>query len=221
VPGFKTDHPGEGRCYLHGGLTPIKHGRYSRIKRQAIRDLIAEFDADPDPLNILPELAAARALFVDFVERYDAWRAALIAWHRSDLGSNRPMRPDKVAALRTILKDWEAERADLAGEDADDLPQQERDLLADARDVLDWLATPPEGKPHDVLDVADAHKLLSEVTKIVERHERIQASRAISAAVFIRVMNELGSVVERHVRDFATQQRIREGWLEVRANLAA
>lgn len=214
--GFKTDHLGAGRCYLHGGATPIKSGRYSTITRTALRDLIAQHEADPDPLNIHPELAAARALFQDFVDRYDGWRAALLAWHAADLGSNRPLRADKVAALKRILADWEAERADAAGEDAPDLPAQERELLADAREVLGWLGTPPEGRPHEVLDIADAYRIVAEVTKIVERIERVRAANAVSRADFLRVMTEMGRVVEAYVRDPATQLRIREGWLQIR-----
>src|SRR5690606_32915420 len=70
--GQGTDHPGQGRCHLHGGATPIKHGRYSKIKREALRDLIAEYEQDPDPLNLLPELATARALLQDFLDRNEA-----------------------------------------------------------------------------------------------------------------------------------------------------
>jgi hypothetical protein len=81
--GWRTEHPGQGKCYLHGGATPIKHGRYSSITRPRVRELIEKHEADADPLNILPELAAARALFEDFVERYDHWRDALLAWHKS------------------------------------------------------------------------------------------------------------------------------------------
>ena len=28
-----------GRCRLHGGLTPIRHGRYSKATRLSVRDL--------------------------------------------------------------------------------------------------------------------------------------------------------------------------------------
>src|SRR5690606_10264496 len=74
---------GVGRCKLDGGCVPVRHGRYSRIKREALRTMIAEYEADPDPLNLLPELAAARALFHDFVDRYEETTAALLAWHES------------------------------------------------------------------------------------------------------------------------------------------
>jgi hypothetical protein len=32
--GWGTSHPGFGRCKLHGGATPYKHGRYSRVVRE-------------------------------------------------------------------------------------------------------------------------------------------------------------------------------------------
>ena len=32
--GWGTEHPGYGRCKLHGGATPYKHGRYSKVVRQ-------------------------------------------------------------------------------------------------------------------------------------------------------------------------------------------
>jgi hypothetical protein len=67
--GFKTDHVGQGRCYLHGGRSPVKHGRYSTIQRDDLRAAIAEFEADPDPMNLMPELVAMRGLFRIFIEK--------------------------------------------------------------------------------------------------------------------------------------------------------
>lgn len=40
--GFRTGHPGVGRCFLHGGLTPIKHGRYSEVIRALTKERHAE-----------------------------------------------------------------------------------------------------------------------------------------------------------------------------------
>jgi len=80
--GWGTDHPGEGRCKFHGGATPVKHGRYSDIERDRISDLLQKFEDDEDPLDILSEIAAARALLQDFIERYDQYREALIAWYK-------------------------------------------------------------------------------------------------------------------------------------------
>ncbi|MEL6705522.1 MAG: HGGxSTG domain-containing protein [Bacteroidota bacterium] len=133
--GWGTDHPGTGKCRLHGGASPIKHGRYSSVKRELIRRLIEQHADDPDPLDVLPEIAAARALFQDFVERYDEWREAFLAWHESfnrtadtrsadDDGNPLPTKPrqvldlsDAVRHLKTIAQIAQAEKR-LALDDA-------------------------------------------------------------------------------------------------------
>lgn len=69
--GWGTDHPGSGRCKLHGGAAPVKHGRYSKVLRKRVGELAAQFEADPDPLNLEPELAQARALYADYLERME------------------------------------------------------------------------------------------------------------------------------------------------------
>lgn len=81
--GHGTDHVGQGRCRLHGGAAPVKHGRYATINRPRIRDLIEVYRADPDPLNVLPEVELLRALVTDFIERYDENTEALIRWNRT------------------------------------------------------------------------------------------------------------------------------------------
>jgi hypothetical protein len=52
---------------LHGGCVPIKHGRYSQIKGR-LGEKIAEHQSNPNPLDLLPELATLRALFERWVE---------------------------------------------------------------------------------------------------------------------------------------------------------
>lgn len=69
--GYRTDHPGEGPCYKHGGVVgkQLKHGRYAKIQRPRLRELVEQYESDPDPMNVLAELALARAMFTDYVER--------------------------------------------------------------------------------------------------------------------------------------------------------
>lgn len=84
--GWGTDHVGQGRCKLHFGNNPIKHGRYSSIQRADFRERVAKFEADPDPLNLAPEVALLRAFTEDFVDRWEAIYGpdgALLAWHES------------------------------------------------------------------------------------------------------------------------------------------
>jgi hypothetical protein len=62
--GFKTDHPGVGRCHLHGGSTPTheKAGKLVLLKREAAR-FAPDMEVDEDPAQVLlSELRRARAL---------------------------------------------------------------------------------------------------------------------------------------------------------------
>jgi hypothetical protein len=187
VAGFRTGHVGAGRCYLHGGKSPIKSGRYSGIKRESLRDLIAQHEADPDPLNILPELAAARALFQDFIERYDVWADALGAWHAS-----YSEEYDKEIRFRH------------ANHDATTCPF----LGPDPLEVF-------AGKPVQILDVADAYRIVSEITKIVERIEKVRAANAVSRPEMIRIMTEMGRIVALHVSDPTVTEAIQRDWVSI------
>jgi hypothetical protein len=75
---------------------PITHGRYSQIHRETLRRLIAQHEADPDPLNMLPELAMCRALFVDFINRFDTFTEALLAWHAGHNDHGTPPKPTQA-----------------------------------------------------------------------------------------------------------------------------
>jgi hypothetical protein len=61
-----------GRCMMHGGKAgrPPTHGRYSVKHRAALAASIAEFRSDPEPGNLLDELALMRALTQDVVDRF-------------------------------------------------------------------------------------------------------------------------------------------------------
>ncbi|MDT9121677.1 hypothetical protein RSW84_29940, partial [Escherichia coli] len=71
---------------FHGGTTQKvdPKSRYAIVNASPrLRELMDAAEADPDPLNLLPELALLRALVQDYVERYDALTAALLGWHES------------------------------------------------------------------------------------------------------------------------------------------
>lgn len=72
--GLRTEHNGTGRCKFHdgGGDTKVVHGmrrRYENVASARIRDLVKQHEDQPDPLNILPEIALVRGLLQDFIER--------------------------------------------------------------------------------------------------------------------------------------------------------
>lgn len=86
-PGKGKNHGG-GFIYVSGVVgnrggtgRPILHGRYSKLKHEVLAAAVKEFEQDPDPYNMLPEVAMARALFKNWIERYDDFREALLAWH--------------------------------------------------------------------------------------------------------------------------------------------
>jgi hypothetical protein len=68
--GYKTDHFGQGRCRLHGGATPIRHGLHSTIIRPSIQERLLRLA--PPQQQLLIELASLRAAILDPTTRVDA-----------------------------------------------------------------------------------------------------------------------------------------------------
>jgi hypothetical protein len=103
--GHGTDHKGVGRCRFHGGLTPRNHGRYSKIlKDKKLSDIYEKHLNDPDPLDLIPDLAAARALFEGFVEQYDEVIEALLAWHQNFKYGVDVGKPSKIPDIDEARK---------------------------------------------------------------------------------------------------------------------
>lgn len=105
--GWGTDHVGKGRCKLHGGLTPVKHGRYSTVSDKRLGRLLEEIKAqERNPLDVTEELTLMRALVKDWLERYTQLRDALLAWHanQSADGFAPPNRIPDVQEVRPLLE---------------------------------------------------------------------------------------------------------------------
>jgi hypothetical protein len=192
--GFRTDHPGQGPCFLHGGMARITHGRYSKIKRRALAELIQEYKEDPEILNMEPELATARALFEDYVNRYDEITEALIAWWQSY--KEVMVTKERLDPIRAIVFRYEQ-----LWEKDSDAPEFMGTKIKAARDLLhkwkEYFDNAANFKPIQVLDVAESYKFLAEITKIVERIEKVRAQNAISRRNFQRVTNQMGQAVNQ------------------------
>lgn len=67
--GERTDHLGQGRCWIHGGRASITHGRYSKIKRKDIREIMDEMSKEKNPMDMLPEVLFLRAHVQKFVDQ--------------------------------------------------------------------------------------------------------------------------------------------------------
>ena len=66
--GMRTDHPDVGRCWKHGGATPVKHGLYSDVDRPRIRELMKRIEAEVEDIEDLrPELILLKALVADYL----------------------------------------------------------------------------------------------------------------------------------------------------------
>ena len=143
--GYGTAHPGVGNCKFHGGNAPVRHGRYSKIRREQLRDLIAEYAADPDPLNLEPELAAMRALFDGYVSRYDEIVEALLEWNRAEVAAKGALAfPQRIPPLEAAAK-----------------------LLSEASKIVKRVE---DVRAQNAVSRADLLRILREVGAIVRRH---------------------------------------------------
>ncbi|HSR53819.1 MAG TPA: hypothetical protein VLV83_23580 [Acidobacteriota bacterium] len=100
--GWGTEHVGQGRCRLHGGSTPIKNGLYSTIKNERIRELMEEMKDAPWK-GLEEDVRLCRALIRDFVERYEEYMEALVAWHESFHTGESAPKPKKVLDISAAV----------------------------------------------------------------------------------------------------------------------
>jgi hypothetical protein len=214
--GWGTPHPGEGTCRKHGGLGSARaalvcttHGRYSKLQRPRIRELIEQYEKDPDPLNLLAELAALRAHYQDFVERWDETSHALVAWWQSWSLTRRAWTTEELRAFRELLNDFE----ERFRTESTELTAPQQSSLTLGRAFVDALAKGHDkGRPKQILDLGHATQMLVDIAKVVERIERMRNSKVISQMELFRVMGQMGEVVKRQVSDPETAQRIIQGW---------
>jgi hypothetical protein len=71
--GWGTQHVGQGKCKLHGGLStgpPVKTGRYSLTHRKSLEAKAQAFANDPHPADLTGELTLMRALLQDYLDRF-------------------------------------------------------------------------------------------------------------------------------------------------------
>jgi hypothetical protein len=205
-------------CTVHGAGTkkrvkegtrqppgaPIKTGRYAdKLRHPAIADLIAEFEQDADPMSLFAELAAARAIFTDFINRYEEVTTALLAWHQS-WSAQMELTTHDVVNLSQIFE--------IAKEEGASKRLVEQTVIA--LDKLKLVSDAP--KPRQMLDISDSYRILAETTKIAERIKKIEFLDAIGKRDLNRIMGQMAVVVAKHVPDELTQEAIAKEWREIR-----
>jgi predicted signal transduction protein with EAL and GGDEF domain len=95
--GARTKHKGTGRCSRHDGYAKkeksIVFAWTSQVKHHRVKEIMArmarmEFDA----MDLTPEANLLRALTIDYVNRYDTFVQALMAWYEDPESNTRPRR---------------------------------------------------------------------------------------------------------------------------------
>jgi hypothetical protein len=141
--------------------------------------LLERFHSDPDPLNLEGEIALLRALVTDYIERYDEYTEALLAWHSS-------FGPEWEKAYQL----W-----------------RERDYIP-MKEGLDLQPPPDPGqyqrKPRQVIDILQVGVFLGQIGNLAERVQKIRQTSAITLETLDRVLEQLGvevvNAAKRHVR---------------------
>lgn len=190
--GSGTDHVGTGRCRHHKGNAPIKTGRYSSITRPRIRELLDEFDADPQPMNLEPEVKLLRALLTDWVERYDQLTDAVLAWHQS----YGPAYEEAVKDWQKAYGAWRERMTDIYESGWQDTPEDELPQPPEPPDPLYHM-----NKPRQMLDITAAAGLVDKVGRMVERIEKIRSEGTITLETLDRVLEQLGVEVVKAARE--------------------
>lgn len=196
--GSNTDHPGVGRCSRHDGGNR-KHGRYSTVNHVRLKDLIEKFQSmsPEEALDIFPELAVARALLHDQLERFEAHSDALLAWHASYAERQVPIAEDKRLLLADLLDEYEDVRVESRGQ----LSKAEADKLQKARDFVAFLGTQPDvGKPRRILDITSLHTMLDTVSKMVARWHQAASVNAVSRQRFLDFIQNVSRAINEEVR---------------------
>lgn len=190
--GAGTDHVGEGRCKFHGGNAAVKHGRYSKIKRPQIKTLLQDFEDDPEPLNLLPEVQLLRALLTDYIDRHGDLTEALLAW-RGSYGK----------VFQQKYREWYAEVMELAESGA---PPEE---LPEPPDPMDFAGRPSNGGAADITSVA---RLVDQVGSMVDRIEKHKTSSTFTLSTLSHLLEQVGielvQTVQEEVKDEALRARI-------------
>lgn len=174
--GWGTDHPGEGRCKLHGGGAQKPSPAYLEVNASPrLRELIDGYSTDADLLNLSKDLARMRAIVHDYIERHDQITGALIAWHASHTSGYQ----EAVALWREQLTLYL---------DAVNASGHEPTMDPPAPPIPEHF----ESKPRQLPDLATAVGLIDKIGGMVERIQKREGERSISLAEVDRVLNELG-----------------------------
>jgi hypothetical protein len=71
----------------------MTHGWYTSINHTRLKEIMETLSSiDQNQMDLLPEVQLLRAMTVDFVNRYEAFSEALMAWYLAPESTQRPRR---------------------------------------------------------------------------------------------------------------------------------
>lgn len=71
----------------------MTHGYYTNIHHTRLRGLLEQVAAvEANAMDLIPEATLLRAMTVDFINRYEDFSAALMAWYADPESTQRPRR---------------------------------------------------------------------------------------------------------------------------------
>lgn len=211
--GWGTQHVGEGKCKLHGGATPVKHGlnsRYAAVRRPRIRELIESFQTDSDPENLLPEVQLLRALILDYIERYDENTEALLAWHASFNPMFDRSFTEWLGAYRKWQEGYEGWKAQWLSyrENVERTQHYYRGGWPEPPGIEVYSEPPPppeplqfQTKPREVADILKVGNFIINIGGLVERIQKARQEGSISLATLDRIIEEYGAEATNAVRE--------------------
>lgn len=91
--GYRTPHHSQGLCYRHGGCTVMPNGRYANVINKSLKGTLDIIARDEMALmDLAPEATLLRALIIDYVNRYQEFVDALLAWYADGDTTQKPRR---------------------------------------------------------------------------------------------------------------------------------
>ena len=144
--GWGTDHPGSGRCKLHGGASPgppkgnrnaVKHGLYENVVRERLTpEEQALFDAVPTDADLTQELRILRFKLLRLLEPV-VRKVAVATPEGSEVVALEVDEVTKAYAIEKLVDGIRKLVKDMQGNSADDPLRQFVEAIRQAREARD------------------------------------------------------------------------------------
>lgn len=84
-------------------MKKMVHGRYSTIKTKKVREeLTRQEELEQDIMDLAPEVHLLRTLVIDFVNRYNRFVRALMAWYADD-AKTKPRKVMDISDAKDLI----------------------------------------------------------------------------------------------------------------------